>query len=354
MINKKNWQITRKYLAHRLEVDQLCEGSYRAEETQVRYILEWAGEKPFTKAPNIRPTFPEYLMSIRLDGEEGRLSAGYIKKVLACARRFFSWLVENQTGYKATIKQAWIDTLKAKRLNDIPKNKEAVSYDEIIKIAQAPVASTLERRIRAGAVMMFLSGMRIGALVSIPIQAVDIDHRRVKQYPSLGVRTKNSKYGDTTLLDIPELLKVVKEWDDEVRQLLAPDGYWFAPLSPETGEIDTNCHEIGQYRVSIARKNLRAWLDKVGLPYHSPHKFRHGFVHYAMAHAQTIEDYKAISLNVMHSSMEITDQFYSVLNDNQVYERVSKLGKKEGESTVSQDEIFQQFQAFLVWKAAQG
>lgn len=76
------------------------------------------------------------------------------------------------------------------------------------------------------------------------------------------------------------------------------------------------------------------------MPYHSPNKFRHGHVHYAMTHAKTIEDYKAISLNVMHSSMEITDQFYSVLNESQVKERINLLGKiNNNPIDFSQEEI---------------
>lgn len=349
MINKKNWQLTKLYLDYRLKVDQICQGSLQKEDTHIRYVLEWAAEKSFLKAPTIRPTLPEYVASIRRDNEEGRLSAGYIKKVLAAARRFFVWLSMNQPGYK-TIKPAWINTLKVKRLSDVPRTKEAVTLDEILAIAKAPANTTKERRIRAAAVMLFLSGMRIGAFVTLPIQAIDIENREIMQYPSLGVRTKNSKYGRTTLLDIPELLEVVSAWDTEVRSVLPADGLWFAPLSPETGEIDANCTSVGEHRRTLARKNLEAWLMEVGLPYHSPHKFRHGHVHYAMARARTIEDYKAISLNVMHSSMEITDQFYSVLNDNQVHERISSIGKNSSTSEQDDQKLFQEFLAFKAWR----
>jgi len=349
MINKKNWQLAKKYLEYRLKVDQICEGSYRKEVTHIRFLLEWAAERPFIKGASIRPTLPEYMLSARLDGSEGHLSAGYTKKVLAAARRFYTWLAANQPGYK-NIKQAWINTLKVKRLSEVPRNKEAVTLDEILAIAKAPASSILERRIRAAAVMLFLSGMRIGALVSLPIQAVDIENRKIMQYPSLGVRTKNRKYGVTTLLDIAELLEVVKDWDKEGRSQRPSEGFWFAPLSPDTGEFDPACFEIGEHRDILARKNLQAWLDKVGLPYHSPHKFRHGHIHYAMARAKTIEDYKAISLNVMHSSMEITDQFYSVLNDSQVHDRVSSLGKTDKPKKASDQDMLSLFQEFLAWK----
>ena len=189
--------------------------------------------------------------------------------------------------------------------------------------------------------------MRIGAFVSLPLQAVDIPHRTVIQYPSLGVKTKNRKYGVTYLLDIPELLRVVQDWDNEVRSILPPNGFWFAPLSPETGKIDPGQLSIGEHRETLARRNIKAWLDSVGLPYHSPHKFRHGFTQYGQAHAKSIADFKAISLNLLHSSMEITDQFYSNINDGEVQNRISTLGKSEKEK--EQDD-FALFQKFLEWQ----
>ncbi len=326
MINKKNWQLMKKFLDYRFSVDQITKGSLKREQTHMRYVLQWAGERSFREALSIRPTLPEYLLSTRLDGKEGKLSSVYIKKALATARLFFSWLSDNIEGYR-TLKQAWIRTLKAKRLTDTPKTKEAVTLEEINIIAASPARTLLERRARAAAVFLFLSGMRIGAFVSLPIQAVDIPNRKVIQYPSLGVRTKNRKYGITYLLDIPELLKVVQEWDDEVRAILPPNGFWFAPFSGENGKIDANIVLIGEHRDRLARRNIKAWLEDVGLRYHSPHKFRHGHIHYGSALAKTIEDYKAVSMNVMHSSMKITDEFYSNLNDGEVQNRISSLGK---------------------------
>jgi len=54
-------------------------------------------------------------------------------------------------------------------------------------------------------------------------------------------------------------------------------------------------------------------------------------------------------MNVMHSSMKITDEFYSNLTDGEVQNRISSLGKalatdnenKEAESLIKE---------FLIWK----
>jgi integrase len=161
------------------------------------------------------------------------------------------------------------------------------------------------------------------------------------------VRTKNQKYIATTLLNIPELLKVVQEWDDEIRAVLSPNAYWFAMLTPETAQIDTRVRHVTESRTSLATRNIKAWMDKNGLPYHSPHKFRHGHIQYGQALAKSIADYKAISLNVGHANMEITDQFYSNINDGEVKNRISKLGKNEKEKEQDDFALFQKFQNWL-------
>jgi len=57
--------------------------------------------------------------------------------------------------------------------------------------------------------------------------------------------------------------------------------------------------------------------------------------------------HKAVSMNVMHSSMEITDEFYSNLNDGEIQSRISGLKEKDKSS---EDSELGQFRQFLAWK----
>ena len=326
MISKKNVELVNKYLEYRLSVDQLTEGSVMREKTHLRYVLRWMQEASFQHVQDKRPTFIEYFQSHPLNEKGKALSPVYIKKTLATARLFFTWLSENEKGYKK-IKPAWIKKLKIKRLVNIARTTEYVTFDEIMTIASRPCRTTRARRARAGLVFLFLSGMRIGAFVSMPMQAVDITNRVIYQDPSLGVKTKNSKYGITYLLDIPELLQVIQDWDNEVRAILPPNGFWFAPLSNMSGAIDPNAFEIGKNRFTLARKDFKAWLEHEDLSYHSPHKFRHGHIHYGLAHAKTAADVKAVSLNVMHSDTKTTDVFYSAFKGDELKSRISALNK---------------------------
>lgn len=340
--------MTKKYLNDRLHVDQISLSSLKVEETYLRYLLEWADESPFSKAPTIIPTFPEFMRLARLDGKDEPLSPTHIKKILAAARRFLIFLYENDKEYRS-LTLAWISKIKVKRLSEVPQTKEYVTFGEILKIARAPAESVLERRIRAAAVFMYLSGIRIGAFVTLPIKAIDLENRFVYQYPILGVHTKNNKSAKTVLYPIPELLDVVKAWDQEVKKVLQDNGFWFAPLSPKTGEIDPTNLNLNDNRVHLARKNLSNWLKKNGLTYHSPHKFRHGHVHYGQAHSRTQEDYKAVSQNVMHSTTGVTDQFYSNMDDHEKRNRIdSMFGSKEIDQTVSAE--YREFLEFQAWK----
>lgn len=324
MINRGNWKTVQEYLEYRKEVDLLSDSSVRLEETWLRHLLEWAQECALNKAPTIRPTLPEYLLSARLDGSGKVLSPSYIKKVIRSSYNLLKWLKTHKKGF-GSLSQAWLDTLKPPRMTIEHKEHDAVTIEEMIMIAKAPVQTLKEKRIRAAAVFWFLSGIRIGAFVTLPIKAIELENRVIKQWPKLGVRTKLGKHATTFLLNIPELLEVVKEWDDFVRTNLSADDLWFANISSETGELDKENSNVGDCRQHGARKDLIEWLMKVDLPYHSPHKFRHGHAVFAIKHAKNMAQLKAISQNMMHANISITDGVYGGLSDSDINEQISSL-----------------------------
>jgi hypothetical protein len=77
------------------------------------------------------------------------------------------------------------------------KEHEAVTLEEIKAIARAPVTTIRDKRIRAAAIFWFLSGIRVGAFVTLPLIAVDLNNLKIKQWPRLGVRTKFRKHATT-------------------------------------------------------------------------------------------------------------------------------------------------------------
>jgi integrase len=73
---------------------------------------------------------------------------------------------------------------------------------------------------------------------------------------------------------------------------------------------------------------LKEWLNRVNLPYHSPHKFRHGHAVYALKKAKDISTLKAVYQNLMHANLSVTDGVYGILSDNDVRGQISSIGNK--------------------------
>ena len=309
MINRNNWRLVKDYIKYRAEIDQVSVKTLRLEVTWLDHTLNWLGEKSIDQAPRIRPVFSDFVLS------ESEYSSEYLRKLVSAHRRFMEWVSINKEGYRHKITPAWLKTIKLPRQPEEEKEHEFVSYDEIIQIARAPVKSLRDQRIQAAAVLWFLSGIRIGAFVTLPIKAVNLDLLEIYQYPSLGVKTKFGKSATTDLLIIPDLIEIVKKWDQLVRSKLPDTSYWFAPLSPETGTFDWSIKAIGENRTSRAYKDLKDWLDRSGLPFHSPHKFRHGYAVFGIKNFTTLAQLKALSQNLMHSNISITDGIYGMLSN---------------------------------------
>ena len=78
-----------------------------------------------------------------------------------------------------------------------------------------------------------------------------------------------------------------------------------------------------EYRALIATRDLKDWLKKVGLPYHSPHKFRHGNAVYSLKMAKNMAALKVISQNLIHSNISITDGVYGIFSDKDIKNQIS-------------------------------
>ncbi len=290
----------------------------------------WSGPTrfPFPNAKTIKPTFPAYIESLR--GPSGDLySSAHLAGIFKTCRAVFSWAkLEYPVRYKP-MELNWIKTLRASRARSEQaelQTRQLYTLENVRALVTVTAEKTSERRIRAAVALLFLSGMRIGAFVTLPLECVDLPNRRILQLPAKGVRTKNSKAAITYLLNIPDLLGIAQEWDTFLRKHLPPDAFWYAHLDP-WGEL-TESRPIGD-RIETRhdfRKGLIDLCARAGVPYLSPHKFRHGHAVYALKQAKTPAQMKAISQNLMHSNMGITDGIYGRLVNDDVRDIITGLG----------------------------
>lgn len=249
------------------------------------------------------------------------------KKIIEVGKRFFDWAKQNHPKEFDSLNLAWLERLRSPRVRDSGRDHEYVSQEEILQLTSVPndEGDLALLRDKAAAALLFLSGARASALTTFPISAVDQPARTLRQWPEMGVATKNGKHATTFLLPIPELLSVVKTWDDLVRSKLPPATPWCTPISAHWGDQSLEGLVPGKNRHQALDKRLRRLFNLACLPYKSAHKFRHGHAVYGLHHAQTMADYKAVSINLMHEDIKITDQIYAPILNEEVAKRIAGL-----------------------------
>jgi integrase len=69
----------------------------------------------------------------------------------------------------------------------------------------------------------------------------------------------------------------------------------------------------------------------------SPHKFRHGHAVYAVKMAKDVSALKAVSQNLTHENLSITDGVYGVLSETDVRQQIATLGNGTANSEDAQE-----------------
>jgi len=101
----------------------------------------------------------------------------------------------------------------------------------------------------------------------------------------------------------------------------------------------------GEYRCVNLERNIKNLFRLAGLPPQSPHEFRHGYAVYCLHKARNLGDLKAISMNMMHSSIRVTDEIYGVFASDDVKSTLDKLSGANKSST--RDELIANLRALL-------
>ncbi len=329
LINRENYREVKAFLDYRVKVLQLDPKSIRNRWIELRHLLEWAGPKRLAEGPSIEPFFPAYLATARNDGKEKPLGAGMHQRVWLGGRLFFEWAKQELPAQYAALPSAWIKAIrpsKSRMQANLDKH-EAWELDDVLRIARLSLKELHLKRAQAAICFLYLSGMRITAFLTLSLQCVDIENRRIEQNPAKGVITKNRKAAITTLLPITELLEVAKSWDEMVRSQLPIDSPWFAYLdhNDHLKTADNDLSERVNGRRMACIKGMKRLCLLAGVSYKSPHKLRHGHAIFGIKHARDMRELKAISQNLMHSSISITDGVYGNLNDEDMKATIASL-----------------------------
>lgn len=326
MIIRQNWLDTNRFLSYQEKVRQNDPATIKRQRIALRHLLEWADDVSLGNVTRKEPTFPAYLIN-------KRFSPAGLSKTLQIVSQFYKFAASEWSGRYKSINNNWIRSLVPSRRNSEKsrlKKHSFYAFDDVLKVAKLfYTAKTIEvKRDSAAVCFLFLSGMRIGAFTSLPIECVNIADNEIYQDPEKGVATKNRKAAVTHLLQVPELLEVVQAWDKIVNDRLSPLDYWYPVMNSGTDDFKKNVIYTLNRRGSFS-EGLREICNLAGIPYLSPHKIRHGHVVYAMKNVKDLAGLKAISQNIMHSSIQITDSIYGNFSKDEVKRIISTINGSE-------------------------
>lgn len=206
-------------------------------------------------------------------------------------RVFFNWMERERTIRKNPMKK--VRQLKANR-----KAKVYLSDDEVKKlIGNFDKSYFAEHRDYAMIMLMLDSGMRLGECSCLLVSDLELSRQRVTLRAEI---TKGRK--DRTVYFSPKTEKVIRRWL-QFKDRYAESDYLF-PVKEHGGPIG----------VSNFESNFKKYVMRAGLPEeYSPHCLRNNFAKRCLMNGM---DIYTLSRILGHSSVEVTEQAYLDLNDD--------------------------------------
>ena len=329
MIDRGNYALTHEFLDHQRAVKRLDCASVARYRSYLKHLLLWADHVPYGQANTIRPALGDYLLN--LEGRDGNgLAQETLDKITELTKRLLTWGKMHRQRLFRNLPAAWIDDLTPPRSDQSPRPRQAVTIDEMIRIARVAIApdNLALRRDQAMLALLYTSGCRIGAAGSLPIQAIHLDNNTVDQFPELGVHTKNHKRGTTAMLHIPTLQEIMLDWDKLVRSQLPPSALWLPPTPNTWGQLRLSDQPARQSRNSDLGQRVDLMQRLAGVRDLTPHAYRRGHVTYCLDRCQTPLDVKAMSLNLFHDDVSTTSKFYAPVETDDIRQRIVALSSR--------------------------
>ena len=337
MVNRANYHQAKAFIEYLMQVRHVKSISAERYWFHLKVILLWAMEMPFALIVDKPLALSRYLTEVHPGLRSERLAQTSVRKIIQIAQQLFRWLKQTQPKAYRSLSETWIESMSAPSETPASGVKEYVHLEDIKAIAALQIAESdlALRRDQAAACLLFLSGMRVSAFVSLPICGV-VGLRgkepQIHQWPELGVRTKNNKRATTFLLPIRELLICVQAWDAFIQARLPKTAMWYTPITSRWGEQQMTDDPPGKNRHVALAKRFRILFKIAGLPYKSPHKFRHGHAIYGRQHARNMTQYKALSKNLMHSDIRVTE-IYSGTQEDEVKQAYAAFAETVADDT---------------------
>lgn len=359
-INVKNIKVIRNYRTWLLEAKGLNEKSVVKMERAIHLYQDFTEDEDFNRFNSDRAiNFKNFLKQKKYRGKV--MAPNSYRTYLIHLRGFFTWLC-TQPGYKSRIK---IDSLEyltvSKKESRLAVQKTIKNFPmlEYIKDIANSVVTTTEIGLRNRALISFtfLTGMRDGAIISLPIMSINEDELYVLQNPMYGVKTKFGKtiYSKIFKFD-PDLIRYFLDWLKHLKKKGFSNNDPLFPRSKVKKEGNnlsfqeaTEVEPVYWESTASMRKIFKDQCELIKKEYHSPHKYRDAAIYYALKSARNGEEIKAVSQNFGHENVATTMTVYAQLTPEHQLDVLSQLNFQD-EDTISEERLLELLRKILKGK----
>ena len=337
--NADNIRIKRDYFAHLKGPGRQSEASIDAVAKALSRFESYTRNKDFKTFRKEQAIGFTADLSRQISERTGEpLSKATLLSTLNALKTFFTWLSQ-QRGFKS--KFTYVDaeyfalSLKDTAIAKTARGRPVPSIEQIRHVTLSmPSETDIEKRDRALVALALLTGARDDALASLRLRHVDLDAALIQQ-DAREVRTKFSKSFPTYFVPVGDDIREIFEgWVRHLKEVMfwGPDD----PLFPRTRVVsgsdrrfEVSGLERAGWRTSAPiRAIFRKAFEAVGVPYFNPHSFRHALTRHGQTICVTLEDHKAFSQNLGHSSIKTTEMHYGEIPAERQGQLIRGLGTR--------------------------
>lgn len=337
-VNVANERIKKKYFVYLKEAKRYCESTINNIRKSILRYEKFLEGKCFELNKQKAIEYKKCLGKTNNLKSQEPLSLLTMHSTINQLKDFFRWL-SMQDGYKRKIDLLDIEYLNLS--NNETRAAKATGYKPFPTIEQIrkvifsmKVETETDQRNQALIAFTLLTGIRDGAIISIKIKHIDLDHEHVMQDPK-EVKTKFRKHIDTFFFPIGEDIKqIVVKW---VKYLKEEKMYGNeAPLFPRTQIVHDEQDSFVNGGLDIEhwssatqiRQIFKNAFNLVGIPYYNPHTFRKTLVQFGEQKCRTPEEFKAWSQNLGHESPLTTFTSYGQVHVHRQGDIIKGLGNQ--------------------------
>jgi len=258
------------------------------------------------------------------------LSASTIVHMLGALEVFFRWLADTEFP---KFDRAAIDYFTPPKRTELnartrPRRRPPTSEEIGQVVATVPVDTIIGLRNAAVIALIFLTGIRDGALITLKIKHVRPEQRQINQ-DSNEVQTKFGKNQVTTWFPVGEQYEgILLRWLDARKSAGATDEDPLFPRAPsaiasKASDTDGN---LPWASTNPIRQIFKAACKAAGVTYFNPHLVRNTLTQLRRKMCRTDEEKKAWSQNLGHKHERTTEESYGHVESERQHELLVALG----------------------------